>query len=105
MAKLGYHEVMLKCDGEAALRSVREEVKCLSEAPVSLDNSGLGDSQSNGAAEQGGWAAFFRPNSGGRNFGPATVDTKQPDASGDARARHNSRVRALRSALSKSPHV
>lgn len=34
LQKLGYHEVILKCDGEPALRSVQEEVKRRREAPA-----------------------------------------------------------------------
>lgn len=39
-------------NGELALRSVQEEVKRLREAPTVLKKSGVGDSQTNGAAEK-----------------------------------------------------
>ena len=50
--KLGYKEVILKSDNEAALRSVQEEVKRRREEPTILENSPVGDSRSNGAAER-----------------------------------------------------
>ena len=52
LKKLGYHEVILKCDGEPALRSVQEEVKLRREQPTILENSPVADSRSNGAAER-----------------------------------------------------
>ena len=51
IAKLGYREVVLKSDNEPALRSVQEEVKRRREDPTILENSPVGDSKSNGAAE------------------------------------------------------
>ena len=50
--KLGYSEVILKCDGEPALKSVQEEVKRRREDPTILENSPVGDSRSNGVAER-----------------------------------------------------
>lgn len=44
-------EMILKSDREAALRSVQEEVKSRREARTNVDNSGVGDSQADGAAE------------------------------------------------------
>ena len=52
LGRLGYHEIILKCDGEPALRSVQEEVKHRREAPTILENSPVGDSRANGAAER-----------------------------------------------------
>ena len=52
LKKLGYSEVVLKCDGEPALKSVQEEVKRRRPEPTILENSPVGDSRSNGAAEQ-----------------------------------------------------
>ena len=50
--KLGYKEVILKSDNEPALRSVQEEVKKRRVEPTIIDNSPVGDSRSNGAAER-----------------------------------------------------
>ena len=50
--KLGYTEIILKCDGELALRSVQEEVKRRREKPTVLENSPVEDSKANGAAER-----------------------------------------------------
>ena len=50
--KLGYKEVILKCDGEPAMQSVQEEVKRRRVDPTILENSIPGDSRSNGAAER-----------------------------------------------------
>ena len=52
LKKLGYSEVILKCDGEPALKSVQEEVKRKRPEPTILENSPVGDSRSNGAAER-----------------------------------------------------
>ena len=52
IAKLGYKEVILKSDNEAALRSVQEEVKKRRDDPTILENSPVGDSRANGAAER-----------------------------------------------------
>ena len=52
LKRLGYHELILKCDGEPALRSVQEEVKRRRESPTILENSPVGDSRANGAAER-----------------------------------------------------
>lgn len=49
--KLGHQEPTLKGDGELASRSLQEEVKRRREAITHLDNSGVGGSQANGAAE------------------------------------------------------
>ena len=50
--KLGYKEVILKCDGEPAMKSVQEEVKKRRIDATILENSVPGDSRSNGAAER-----------------------------------------------------
>ena len=50
--KLWYSEIILKCDGEPALKSVQEEVKRRRPEPTILENSPVGDSRSNGAAER-----------------------------------------------------
>lgn len=50
--KLGYYEVVLKCGSEPALKSVQEEVRRLRKEPTILDNSRVGDSRANGAAER-----------------------------------------------------
>ena len=50
--KLGYKEVILKCDGEPAMKSVQEEVKRRRSDTTILENSVPGDSKSNGAAER-----------------------------------------------------
>lgn len=50
--KLGYSEGLLKCDGEPALESVQEEVRRIRKEPTIIDNSGVGGSRSNGAAER-----------------------------------------------------
>ena len=50
--KLGYKEIILKGDNEPAIRSVQEEVKKRREEPTLLENSPVGDSRSNGAAER-----------------------------------------------------
>ena len=52
LGRLGYHEIILKCDGEPALKAVQEEVKSRREQPTILENSPVGDSRANGAAER-----------------------------------------------------
>lgn len=52
LGKLGYHQVVLKYDGEPALRSVQEERQRRHKGPAILGNYGVGDSQANGAAER-----------------------------------------------------
>ncbi len=52
IGKLGHREVILKSDNEPALRSVQEEVKRRREDPTILENSPVGDSRANGAAER-----------------------------------------------------
>ena len=50
--KLGYKEIILKSDGEPAIRAVQEEVKRRRTENTLLENSPPGDSRSNGAAER-----------------------------------------------------
>ena len=50
--KLGHSEIILKCDGEPALKSVQEEVKRRRPEQTILENSPVGDSRANGAAER-----------------------------------------------------
>jgi hypothetical protein len=51
--KLGYSDVILKCDGEAALKSIQEVVRNRREkGKTVLENSPVGDSRANGAAER-----------------------------------------------------
>ena len=52
LERLGYKELILKCDGEPAMKSVQEEVKRRRADPTILENSVPGDSRSNGAAER-----------------------------------------------------
>ena len=52
IVKLGYKEVVLKCDGEAALKSIQDEVRRQRAEPTILENSPVGDSRANGAAER-----------------------------------------------------
>ena len=52
LERLGYNEVILKCDNEPALRNVQEEVKARRTQSTLLENSPVGDSRSNGAAER-----------------------------------------------------
>ena len=52
LAKLGYHEIILKCDGEPALKNVQAEVQRRRAAQTILENSVPGDSKTNGAAER-----------------------------------------------------
>ena len=44
--------MILKCDGELALKSIQEEVKRRRPEPTILENSPVGDSRANGAAER-----------------------------------------------------
>ena len=51
--KLGYSDVILKCDGEAALKTIQEVVRNRREkGKTVLENSPVGDSRANGAAER-----------------------------------------------------
>ena len=50
--RLGYHKVCLKCDGEPALTSMQHEVVKRRQFDTILENSPVGDSQSNGIAER-----------------------------------------------------
>lgn len=50
--KIGHQELILKCDGEPALRSIQEEVKRMRQTPTLLENSGAGGIQANGAVEE-----------------------------------------------------
>ena len=52
ISKLGYKEIILKCDGEPALKNVQVEVQRRREAQTILENSVPGDSKTNGAAER-----------------------------------------------------
>ena len=52
LEKLGYKEVILRCDGEPALKAVQEEVKARSIYQTIMENSPAGDSRANGAAER-----------------------------------------------------
>ena len=52
LAKLGYQEIILKCDGEPALKNVQAEVQRRRAAQTILENSVPGDSKTNGAAER-----------------------------------------------------
>ena len=52
LEKLGYDEVILKSDGEPALRAVQEEVRRRRGRTTILENSPPGESQSNGVAER-----------------------------------------------------
>ena len=52
IAKLGYQEIILKCDGEPALKNVQSEVQRRRAAQTILENSVPGDSKANGAAER-----------------------------------------------------
>ena len=51
IAKLGYNEIILKCDGEPALKTIQEEVRRQRSEKTILENSPVGDSRANGAAE------------------------------------------------------
>ena len=50
--KLGYSDIILKCDGEAALKTIQEAVRSRRNGKTVLENSPVGDSRSNGAAER-----------------------------------------------------
>ena len=50
--KLAYKEIILKSDGEAALKSIQEEVRRRRAENTILENSPRGDSRANGAAER-----------------------------------------------------
>ena len=51
--KLGYSDIILKCDGEAALKTIQEVVRHRREnGKTILENSPVGDSRANGAAER-----------------------------------------------------
>ena len=52
LEKLGYKEIILKCDGEPALKNVQAEVQRRRSAQTILENSVPGDSKTNGAAER-----------------------------------------------------
>ena len=52
LKKLGYGTILLKCDGEPALKAVQEEVARQRSGQTLLENSPVGDSQANGAAER-----------------------------------------------------
>eukprot|EP00974_Lingulodinium_polyedra_P086521 8383083-Lingulodinium_polyedra.AAC.1 len=48
----GYSEVVLKCDGEPALKAVQDEVRRRFEGTAICDNSPVVDGRSIGAAER-----------------------------------------------------
>ena len=50
--KMGYKEIILKSDGEPAIRAVQEEVKRRRIENTILENSPPGDSRANGLAER-----------------------------------------------------
>ena len=50
--QLGLKEIILKSDGEPALKAIREEVKHRREEKTILENSPVGDSRANGHAER-----------------------------------------------------
>ena len=52
IAKLGYNEIILKCDGELAMKTIQEEVRKQRSEKTILENSPVGDSPANGAAER-----------------------------------------------------
>ena len=52
LKKLGYGAILLKCDGEPALKAVQEEVSRQRVGQTLQENSPVGDSQANGAAER-----------------------------------------------------
>ena len=52
IVKLGYNEIILKCDGEPALKTIQEEVQKQRPEKTILENSPVGDSRANGAAER-----------------------------------------------------
>ena len=49
---LGYSEVILKCDGEPALKAVQEKVNRHFEGTAGCENNPVGDSRATGAAER-----------------------------------------------------
>ena len=49
--KLGFQEMILRCDGEPALKAVQEEVKARRNYQTIMENSPVGDSRAYGAAE------------------------------------------------------
>ena len=51
IAKLGYNEIILKCFVEPALKTIQEEVRRQRSEKTILENSPVGDSWANGAAE------------------------------------------------------
>ena len=50
--KLGFQEMILRCDGEPALKAVQEEVKARRNYQTIMENSPVGDSRAYGAAER-----------------------------------------------------
>ena len=48
----GKNEIILKCDGEPAMKTTQEEVRKLRSEKTILENSRVGDSRANGAAER-----------------------------------------------------
>ena len=52
LEKLGYKEIILKCDGEPALKNVQSEVQRRRGPQTLVENSVPGDSKTNGAAER-----------------------------------------------------
>ena len=52
LERLGYKEVILKRDGEPAMKRVQAELKRRRDDPTILENSLVGDSRANGAAER-----------------------------------------------------
>ena len=69
--KLGYKDIILKSDGEPALKSVQEEVERRRNDPTILENSAPGDSGAIGAAERavqvlGGYVRVLRAGPQGR---------------------------------------
>jgi hypothetical protein len=52
LEKLGLKRILLKCDGENALKHIQEEVQRRRSEETILENSPVGDSRSNGKAER-----------------------------------------------------
>ena len=52
LEKLGYKDMILRRDGELALKAVQEEVKARRNYQTIVENSPVGDSRANGAAER-----------------------------------------------------
>ena len=50
--KLGYDKIIVRSDGEAALKSIQAEVARIREKETVLENSPAGDSKANGVAER-----------------------------------------------------